>query len=156
MAVGEPILSSGEDQTDRTDPPPAPSTSGKLAINLDDVELSEVVRMFTKLTDANIVATPEDLEGRVTVHLKDVEWEPALESILAQKGLTLDDGRIVKDKQHGRKFGPTSDPAPDPQLESLSCCVSRIPILRDGRRGTTASCQVDRSERVVLLDRHQA
>ncbi len=34
---------------------------------------------------ANIIASPTNLAGRVTVNLTDVHWQPALESILAER-----------------------------------------------------------------------
>jgi type II secretory pathway component GspD/PulD (secretin) len=60
-----------------------------LSIALDDVEMVDVIRMFTKLSKANIIATPSNLTGRVTVNLSDVEWKPALLSILDMNNLTL-------------------------------------------------------------------
>ncbi|MDA0322673.1 MAG: hypothetical protein O2923_08160 [Verrucomicrobia bacterium] len=60
-----------------------------ISITVDSVPLEDVVRMFTKLSDANIVATTSNLEGSVTVSLTDVEWRPALSSILEMHGLVL-------------------------------------------------------------------
>ncbi len=62
-----------------------------ISITLDDVEILDVVRMFTRISGANIIATPSNLQGRVTVNLTDVEWKPALESILDMHGLALDE-----------------------------------------------------------------
>ena len=42
-----------------------------ISINLDGVPLQEVIRMFTRVSGANIVAGTE-LQGKVTVSLKDV------------------------------------------------------------------------------------
>ncbi|MBN1267971.1 MAG: hypothetical protein JXB04_00135 [Kiritimatiellae bacterium] len=52
-----------------------------ITISLDDVPLQDVVRMFTRISGANIVAGT-NLQGNVTVSLQDVEWEPALRVIL--------------------------------------------------------------------------
>ncbi|MFC1462922.1 type II secretion system protein GspD [Verrucomicrobiota bacterium] len=66
------------------------NTSGdKISITLTDVEMADVVLMFTKISGANIIATPSNLTGRVTVNLNDVEWKPALESILETHSLAL-------------------------------------------------------------------
>ncbi len=55
----------------------------RITISLDDVLLEDAVRMFAQTTGANIIATSAMLEGRrVTVNLRDVEWRPALRSIL--------------------------------------------------------------------------
>jgi len=60
-----------------------------ISIALDDVPLEDVVRMFTRITDANIIAVATNLEGSVTVNLTDVQWEPALRSILDMHNLSL-------------------------------------------------------------------
>ena len=66
------------------------NTAGdKISITLTDVEMADVVLMFTKISGANIIATPSNLTGRVTVNLNDVEWKPALESILEAHSLML-------------------------------------------------------------------
>jgi type IV pilus assembly protein PilQ len=52
-----------------------------ISITLDDVPLQDVVRMFTRISGANIVAGT-NLHGSVTVSLTDVEWEPAFRVIL--------------------------------------------------------------------------
>ena len=64
-------------------------TNETLSIALDDVEMIDVIRMFTRLSKANIIATPSNLTGRVTVNLSDVEWKPALTSILDMHNLGL-------------------------------------------------------------------
>jgi len=53
-----------------------------ISVALDDVALQDVVRLFTKISGANIIATSSNLQGKVTVNLQDVEWKPALDSIL--------------------------------------------------------------------------
>jgi len=60
-----------------------------MSITLDDVEMADVIRAFVKISSANIVASPTNLTGRVTVNLKDVEWKPALMSILDMNNLGL-------------------------------------------------------------------
>jgi type II secretory pathway component GspD/PulD (secretin) len=60
----------------------------KISVTLDDVPLKDVIRMFSRISAANIVAM-DDLEGRVTVSLNDVSWKDALEAILEQAGLVL-------------------------------------------------------------------
>jgi type II secretory pathway component HofQ len=60
----------------------------KISITLDNVPLQDVVRMFTRISGANIVSGT-NLQGNVTVNLQDVEWEPALKVILDTTGNTL-------------------------------------------------------------------
>jgi type II secretory pathway component GspD/PulD (secretin) len=65
------------------------STNDLISITLNDVPLIDVVRMFTLVSGANIVANSDTLTGTVTVNLKDVEWKPALNSILDMHGFSL-------------------------------------------------------------------
>lgn len=73
-------------------PSKAPAQEGGenlISIMLDDVPLEDVVRMFTRISGANIIATSTTLVGTVTVNLTDVEWKPALSSILDMHTLAL-------------------------------------------------------------------
>ena len=109
-AVVEP--SAAPTVTPAAEPKPAPATEGalelaaeenkdlagvevteagadnKISITLDNVPLQDVVRMFTRISGANIVSGT-NLQGNVTVNLQDVEWEPALKVILDTTGNTL-------------------------------------------------------------------
>jgi type II secretory pathway component GspD/PulD (secretin) len=60
-----------------------------ISITLDDVPLVDVIRMFTRISGANIIATPSELVGTVTVNLQDVQWRPALTAILEMHGFTI-------------------------------------------------------------------
>lgn len=60
-----------------------------ITIALDDMELIDVVRMFSRIANANIIATPSNLTAKVTANLENVAWRPALSSILAQHNLSL-------------------------------------------------------------------
>ena len=61
----------------------------RISIALDDVPLQDVVRMFTRISGANIIATSTNLAGKVTVNLQDVEWKPALGAILDMYSLQI-------------------------------------------------------------------
>ncbi|MFH0908875.1 MAG: secretin N-terminal domain-containing protein [bacterium] len=58
-----------------------PEDEDKISVTLDNVPLQDVIRMFTRISGANIVSGT-NLVGNVTVNLQDVEWEPALKVIL--------------------------------------------------------------------------
>jgi len=60
-----------------------------ISVALDDVPLQEVVKLFTKISGANIISTSTNLYGKVTVNLQDVEWKPALDSILDMYNLKV-------------------------------------------------------------------
>ncbi len=64
-----------------------------ISISLDDVPMADVVRLFTSISGANIIATPSNLQGKVTANLTGVEWKPAMESILAMHNLALQQKR---------------------------------------------------------------
>ncbi len=64
-----------------------------ISISLDDVPMADVVRLFTSISGANIIATPSNLQGKVTANLTDVEWKPALETILSMHNLALQQKR---------------------------------------------------------------
>ena len=60
-----------------------------ISVTLDQVPLQDVVRMFTRISGANIIASASNLQGTVTVNLQDVEWKPALSAILDMHNLSL-------------------------------------------------------------------
>lgn len=60
-----------------------------ISIALDDVPLQDVVRLFTRISGANIISSSTNLQGKVTVNLQDVEWKPALDSILDMYNLAV-------------------------------------------------------------------
>ncbi len=62
--------------------------SDLITLTLDDVPLQDVIRMFTRISGANIVAGT-NLQGSVTVSLRDVAWKPALDVILDSVGMML-------------------------------------------------------------------
>ncbi|MEI7850863.1 MAG: secretin N-terminal domain-containing protein [Kiritimatiellales bacterium] len=66
--------------------------AGLISVSLKEVELSNVIRLFATLSDANIII-PELESGagvlKVDVNLKEVEWKPALQSILETQGFEL-------------------------------------------------------------------
>jgi type II secretory pathway component GspD/PulD (secretin) len=65
-----------------------PSDENKISVTLDNVPLQDVIRMFTRISGANIVSGT-NLVGNVTVNLQDVEWEPALKVILDVADMAL-------------------------------------------------------------------
>ena len=68
---------------------PGTDKQNLISVALDDVPLVDVVRLFTKISGANIIATSTNLSGKVTVNLQEVEWKPALDSILDMYSLMV-------------------------------------------------------------------
>lgn len=61
----------------------------RMSLTLTDTELLHVVELFIRVSGANIIASPTDLTGRVTVSLRDKDWRSALASILELHNLAL-------------------------------------------------------------------
>ena len=61
----------------------------KITVSLDAVELEDVVRLFTRLSGANIICNTTNLHGTVTANLANIGWKPALKAILRQQSLAL-------------------------------------------------------------------
>lgn len=87
-AAGEDVPDAGDNEvegitiTDANNP-------DKITVSLDAVELEDVIRLFTRLSRANIICNTTNLHGTVTANLEDIAWKPALKSILRQQGLAL-------------------------------------------------------------------
>lgn len=65
-------------------------SEGLISITLDDVEIVDVLRMFSRIAGANFRYDPKDFQAvRVTVNLNDEPWLPALQSLLASHGFVL-------------------------------------------------------------------
>lgn len=77
-------------------PPPesdttaTPASQGqRISMSLRDADLVEVLRSFAKIGNFNLILDPA-VRGKVTVELRDVPWEKALEQILKAQGLGVD------------------------------------------------------------------
>lgn len=85
----EVVIYSDDNKQRNTDQALQTNDENLINVHLDDVEMVDVVRMFTQISGVNIITTPSNLQGRVTVSLTGVEWKPALQSILDMQGLSL-------------------------------------------------------------------
>jgi len=66
----------------------APSVAGELiSINLKDVDIQDALKVITEASGYNIVLD-KDVQAKVTIILKGVSWQTALESILKTNNLT--------------------------------------------------------------------
>jgi type IV pilus assembly protein PilQ len=90
---------------------PVPSTPGTVAVlgesdrrfrgepislDLKDADLVDVCLSFAKIAKTNVVVDP-GVKGIVTVRLKNVPWDQALDLILRMNGLGMvRDGRILR------------------------------------------------------------
>ena len=61
-------------------------TGEKLSLSFQDIEVRSVLQLLAEFTDLNLVAS-DTVSGRITLRLKNVPWDQALELILKTKGL---------------------------------------------------------------------
>jgi type IV pilus assembly protein PilQ len=80
LANGDEIVDDlGMTETDETEA----STLGTLiSVRLNKVGLEEAINLFAQLSGANIIVPELTEAAQISVNLKDVEWRPALQSIL--------------------------------------------------------------------------
>ena len=67
-------------------------SGGLISLSLKNVEMQDVVRLFSRLSNANIIVpdmTDTENPKRIDVNLDNVEWKPALQAILDTHGLEL-------------------------------------------------------------------
>lgn len=122
-----------------TAPPSAP-TGGRIDLNLDGVEVRQALRILADLSGQGLIID-EDITGTVTLQVRDLPWQEALELILASKRLTTEPhGRALrilnKERQEER-----------PAAEFVAIPLRHLPVeqaaaLLEGRPWQTASSPV--------------
>ena len=63
-------------------------TGDKLSLDFQDIEVRQVLKVIAEFTNFNIVTTDE-VKGNITLRLRDVPWDQALDLILQSKGLGM-------------------------------------------------------------------
>ena len=66
--------------------PVLPNTHRTVSLDLQEADIHNVLRLFAEVSGLNFVAS-DDVQGKVTIVLKDVPWDQALAVILHSKGL---------------------------------------------------------------------
>ena len=99
---------SGESSELQADAGPA---AGRLSLNFQDIEVRSVLQLLADFTGLNMVVS-DTVRGNITLRLKDVHWEEALDIILQTKGLSK--------RQRGNVImvAPTEEVARMEQLEA--------------------------------------
>jgi type IV pilus assembly protein PilQ len=73
-----------------------PWTGKPISLNLKDADLADLLKTFAGLTGLNLVVYPE-VRGTVTVSLRDVPWDQALDLILRINGYGyVIEGNVVR------------------------------------------------------------
>lgn len=71
-------------------------TGRRISLDLKDAEVKNVLRLLADVSKLNIVAA-DDVDGRVTIKLRNVPWDQALDIILASKQLDkVRQGNIIR------------------------------------------------------------
>lgn len=60
----------------------------KLTLNFQDIEVRSVLQLLADFTDKNIVVS-DTVKGSITLRLKDVPWDQAMDIVLRSKGLGM-------------------------------------------------------------------
>ena len=60
----------------------------RLSLNFQDIEVRAVLQLLADFTSLNLVAS-DTVDGRITLRLKNVPWDQALDIILKSKGLSM-------------------------------------------------------------------
>ncbi len=77
-------------------PAPAMPGTGRLSMDFKDADINNLLRIVAEVSGMNVVAG-DDVRGRVTVRLVNVEWQQALDVILKINNLGYEiDGNIIR------------------------------------------------------------
>ena len=67
----------------------------KLSLNFQDIEVRSVLQLLADFTNKNIVVS-DSVKGNITLRLKDVPWDQALDIVLESKGLAMrNNGNVI-------------------------------------------------------------
>ncbi|EXJ17100.1 type IV pilus secretin PilQ [Imhoffiella purpurea] len=82
----------------------------RLSLNFQDIEVRAVLQVLADFTDLNLVAS-DSVQGNITLRLKNVPWDQALDIILKTKGLDMRrNGNVIM-------VAPTQELAAQERLE---------------------------------------
>ncbi len=77
-------------------PPPPPPTPGRISMDFKDADINNLLRIIAEVSGMNVVAG-DDVKGKVTVRLVNVEWQQALDVILKINNLGYElDGNVIR------------------------------------------------------------
>ncbi len=91
-----------QEQQDRKKRDQIAFSGDRLTLNFQDIEVRAVLQLLADFTGLNLVAS-DSVKGNVTLRLKNVPWDQALDIILKSKGLTM------RQKGNVIMIGPTEE-----------------------------------------------
>ncbi len=87
VSAGEPGSANGRQVVDARPATGSPVYGGdKLSLNFQDIEVRSVLQLIADFTGLNLVAS-DTVQGSITLRLKSVPWDQALDLVLKTKGL---------------------------------------------------------------------
>ena len=122
-------------------------TGEKLSLNFQNIEVRALLQVIADFTNFNVV-TSDTVTGNVTLRLKDVPWDQALDIILQAKGLGLrKSGNVIliapKDELASKERAELEAKAQVAQLEPLRTQAFQLNYAKaqdvaDGLAGTSS------------------
>lgn len=93
--AGEPATTSSSFATTAVEDGSPRYTGDPITLRLKDAELKDVLRVFANLTGLNVIVHPS-VSGSVTLELREVPWDQALDLILTVNGCVAErDGNVL-------------------------------------------------------------
>ncbi len=110
--------------------PKAGYTGRRITLDFHDIEIRNLLRLIADVSKKNIVVA-DDVTGKVTVSLRNVPWDQALELILKSKGLGKEEmGNVIRIAKHEQisKEQQARAEAEKARIPALPLKVRLIPV----------------------------
>ena len=109
----------------------------KLSLNFQNIEVRAVLQVIADFTGLNII-TSDTVTGSLTLRLKDIPWDQALDIIMQTKGLDMrKNGNVVLHRaaRGARPQGEGATRAADPDQRARAADLRVVPAeLHEGLR----------------------
>jgi len=137
-----------------------------ITLDFTDADLRMVLRTFADISGLNVVIDPK-VDGRVSLTLKEVPWDQALDIILRSNGLGYEvDGTVVRiapvavftaEKEDRKKQQEATDSAADlPTITrtlSYAKAADLVPLLKSASLSSRGDVQIDpRTNTLIIRD----
>ena len=112
LAGSGPAWANASAEVETPSRPPAGQISGegrRISLNFQDIEVRALLQLIADFSQFNIVSS-DAVRGKITVRMRDMPWEQALDAILQTKGLAMVQ-RGPNRQPEGRSYRPGTTPA---------------------------------------------